>query len=124
MFLTDINNHGEEFKCCGVGAHHQDELTERKILTILNMARVMMLHASIRWPEILNPSLSPLPVDYAALIFNHSPKHKTIQSPMDILTISLVQWHDFKGYCARGCPCYVLDSKWQNGQKLPKWKHK
>lgn len=73
-----MNNHGDEFKCCGVGAHHQDELTERKIWTILNMARVVMLHASIRWPEMLNPLISPLEADYAALIYNHTSNHKLV----------------------------------------------
>ena len=111
-------------KYCGVGAHHQNGVAERSIQTVSNMARVMMLHASIMWPEMSDPSLWPMAVDYAAHIYNHLPNHKTGQSPMDIFTRSLVLRHGLKDLHVWGCPCYALDPKLQNGQKLPKWELK
>ena len=75
--LADINNHEQDFKYCGMGAYHQKRVAERSIQTASNMARVMMLHASIRWPEMSDPSLWPMAVDYAAHIYNHQKQHGT-----------------------------------------------
>ncbi|MGH3054777.1 MAG: hypothetical protein ACRDL7_07350, partial [Gaiellaceae bacterium] len=35
----------------GVGAHHQNGVAERAIKTVTTHARIMMLHAALRWPE-------------------------------------------------------------------------
>ena len=50
-FTSEISAKGQIVKYCGVGAHHQNGNAERSIRTVSNMARVMMLHASLRWPE-------------------------------------------------------------------------
>jgi uncharacterized membrane protein YhhN len=38
------------------------------------MARmIMMLHASIHWPEMSDPSLWPMAVAHAVFLYNHVP---------------------------------------------------
>ena len=81
----------------------------------------MMLHASIRWPDAADPSLWPMAVDYAIHVYNHMPNHLSGQSPLDIFSSTLVPRHGLKDLHVWGCPCYVLDPKLQNGQKLPCW---
>jgi len=120
-FVDVIQTKGQIVKFCGVGAHHQNGVAERIIRTVSNMARVMMLHASIRWPSTADPALWPMVVDYAVHLYNHVPSSKTGQSPMDLFTKSILPRHGLKDLHVWGCPCYVLDPKLQNGQKLPRW---
>ena len=120
-FVDAIIARGQQVKYCGVGAHHQNGAAERSIRTVSNMARVMMLHASIRWPETADATLWPMAVDYAVHVYNHVPGARTGQSPIDIFTGSLVPRHGLKDLHVWGCPCYVLDPKMQNGIKLPRW---
>ena len=95
-FVNEILSKGQEVKYCGVGAHHQNGAAERSIRTVSNMARVMMLHASIRWPDAADPSLWPMAVDYAIHVYNHMPNHLSGQSPLDIFTSTLVPRHGLK----------------------------
>ena len=41
----------------GVGAHHHNGMAECAIQTIMSIARTMMLHTAIHWPEVANTSL-------------------------------------------------------------------
>ena len=114
-FVDAIIARGQQVKYCGVGAHHQNGAAERSIRTVSNMARVMMLHASIRWPETADATLWPMAVDYAVHVYTHVPGAQTGQSPIDIFTGSLVPRHGLEDLHVWGCPCYVLGPKMQNG---------
>jgi hypothetical protein len=50
---------------CGTNAHHQNGVAERAIHTISNMARSMILHASMHWKDGIYASLWPQAVTYA-----------------------------------------------------------
>jgi hypothetical protein len=53
----------------GVGAHHHNGKAERAIQTIMSMARTMMLHAAIHWPDMVDDvSMWPMAVQYAVFI--------------------------------------------------------
>jgi hypothetical protein len=56
----------------------------------------MMLHASLCWPEVADPALWPIGVDYAAHVDNYAPNPTSVQSPMDIFTASMVPRHGLK----------------------------
>ena len=106
----------------GVGAHHQNGVAERAIQTIMSMARTMMLHASIHWPETADPTLWPMAVSHAVFVFNHVPNPSTGVSPHDIF--SRTRWpqkrlHDLHVW---GAPVYVLEKRIADGKKLPRWK--
>jgi hypothetical protein len=47
---------------CGNNAHHQNGVAERAIKTISNMARAMILHASMHWKDGIDASLWPMTV--------------------------------------------------------------
>ena len=74
---TDFNKELSTFKqiirFAGIGAHHHNGVAERNIQSIMCMARTMMLHAAIRWPETADTSLWPMAVDYAVYVHNHLP---------------------------------------------------
>ena len=56
-FVTHIRDHNQKIQYCGTNAHHQNGVAERSILTISNMARAMLLHASGRWKHGIDPSM-------------------------------------------------------------------
>ena len=51
---------------CGVGAHHQNAIVERKIKELTLRARTMLLHAHRYWPEYINTMLLPFALKCAA----------------------------------------------------------
>ena len=50
----------------GVGAHHHNGVAERSIQTVMSIARTMLLHAAIHWPEVADLPTQALPTPGAA----------------------------------------------------------
>ncbi|KAI2491142.1 hypothetical protein MHU86_23428 [Fragilaria crotonensis] len=105
----------------GVGAHHHNGNAERSIQTIMSIARTMMLHSAIHWPDIADASLWPMAVQHAIFLHNHMPNQTTGLSPIDIFTKSRWQQHKFHDVHVWGCPVYVLHKTIADGKKLPRW---
>ena len=106
----------------GVGAHHHNGNAERSIQTIMSIARTMMLHSAIHWPDVADASLWPMAVQHAVFLHNHMPNQTTGIAPVDIFTKSRWQQHKFHDLHVWGCPVYVLDKTIADGRKLPRWK--
>ena len=109
-------------KFAGVGAHHHNGVAERAIQTIMSIARTMMLHSAIHWPNVADSALWPLAVDHAVLLFNLMPNPETGLSPHDLFTKTRWRQSDFQNFHVWGCPVYVLDKTISDGKKLPRWK--
>ncbi len=122
-FVNHLMKQEQQIKFSGVGAHHQNGVAERSIGTIMAMARTMMLHAAIRWPDVMKDgSLWPMAVDYAVFIFNHVPNPTTGIAPVELITRSKWPREQFQSMHVWGCPTYVLDPTLQDGKKIPRWK--
>jgi hypothetical protein len=65
-WTNDCKNQRQSHKLSGVGAHHQN-YTERKIQSIFNMARAMLIHFAMHWPQASSTDLWPFPVNQAIL---------------------------------------------------------
>ena len=105
----------------GTGGHHQNGVAERAIGTITRIARTMMLHSAIHWPEVADSQLWPMAVKYAIDVYNHVPRVKSGLSPHDEFTRQrwpLSHLHDFHVW---GCPAYVLDKRLGDGRKIGRW---
>ena len=61
---VEANNWNITF--CGVGAHHQNGIAERKTRTLTETARTILLHAKQRWPEMVTTNLWPFALKTAA----------------------------------------------------------
>jgi hypothetical protein len=48
-FFAHINETHQKLLFCGTNDHHQNGVAERSIPTISNIARAIILHASIHW---------------------------------------------------------------------------
>ena len=120
-YEEDLKNLRQHQRFAGVGAHHQNGVAERSIQTIMSMARTMMIHAHIRWPDVQDLSLWPMAVHYATYIYNHTPNPSTGIAPIDIMTRTRMPRHQLADLHTWGCPTYVLEPDLHDGKKIPRW---
>ena len=120
-FKAHLEEYQQIIHFAGTGAHHHNSIAERSIRTIMSIARTMMLHSAIHWPEMADATLWPFAVDYAVHIFNRVPNPETGLSPMDVFTGQrqpLRRLHDLHVW---GSPAYLLAKTIADGKKLPRW---
>ena len=72
----------------GVGAHGQNEVTERAIQTVVNSASTMMLHQALLWPEQFDMRVWPYVLQHAAYLWNHCSGIHSGLEPLEIYTKS------------------------------------
>ena len=108
----------------GTAAHHHNSMAERIIRTIMSIARTLMLHAAIYWPEMADATLWPLAVDYAAHVFNRVPNKETGLSPLAVFSGTRQPQRRLHDLHVWGSPAYLLDKQIADGKKLPRWQPK
>ena len=108
----------------GVGAHHQNGVAEANIGRVQRMARTLLLHLRLHWPDEFHPNLWPFALDYAVYIYNHMlTKGKAgMPSPQEVFCGTKIGCGPLRHLKVFGCPTYVLDPRLQDGKKIPKWK--
>jgi hypothetical protein len=121
-FERDVMEHGQQIRFSGVGAHHQNGVAERNIKTVVEMARCMMQHSALHWPDAFNEALWPYAMDYACWLWNNTPHKDSGVSPMELLSQTHLGCEQISRARVWGCPAYVLDPKLQDGKKIPKWR--
>ena len=122
QFTEHLSNFFQVSKFAGVGAHHHNAQAERAIRTIMSIARTMMIHAGIHWPDVADSTLWPMAVKHACFLYNHVPSHTTGLSPSDLFTRTRWPQKKLLDLHVWGCPVYVLEKSLQDGKKIPKWK--
>ena len=50
-FRKSIEENGQDLSFCGVNAHWQNGVAEKRIRDLQDNARTMLLHAQCRWPD-------------------------------------------------------------------------
>ena len=122
FYTAHLSNFCKIQQFAGVHSHHYKELQRKAIQTIMSIARSMMLHSAIHWPEVSNLSLWPMAVQYATYICNKVPDPSTGFCPDNLLTKTRWKQRKFHDLHVWGCPLYVLDKTISDGKKLPCWK--
>jgi hypothetical protein len=120
LFRQAVREKQQVLTFCGVNAHFQNGVAERRIRELQDHARTMLIHSSTRWPDAINAHLWPYALRTANDIMNATVNLKTKQVPIEMFTNSRIRtnlqhWYHF------GCPVYVLDSDLQAGRKIDKW---
>lgn len=119
-YLKEINYKQQQIRFSGSGAHHQNGIAERAIGTIFSIARTMLIHAAIRWPDVIEPDVWPMAISYAVWLYNNMPKSNGI-APIELVVRSKNPTHVLVNAHVFGSPAYVLDPKLQGLSKLPKF---
>ena len=106
----------------GVGAHHQNGVAERAVGTVQAMARAMLLHVQLHWPDEFNHSLWPFALDCTVKIHNNLPtKVKNGLCLSEAFAGMILGCSPLKQSHVFGCPCHALNPRIQDGKKIPKW---
>ena len=122
-FMEELIRTNQRVRFSGSGAAHQNGVAERGILTVVSMARKMLLHAAMRNPGI-DPGHWPMAMDYAIWLYNHIPRMDSGLSPLELWSRSreLQVSESLQNCHVWGCPTFVLDPKLRKGGvKIPKW---
>ncbi len=105
-----------------VGAHHRNGIAERQIRTIIQMARSSLLHAKLKWSQKLPANFWTFAIQHAVDSWNSTPR-KSGHSPEELFSRTK-QEYAYSHRHTFGCPAYVLNSKLQQGQKIPHWEQR
>jgi hypothetical protein len=85
-FFRNLANFEQVIRFAGVGTHHHNGIAERNIRSIMAIARTMILHLAIHWPDVAEPTLWHLAVKHAVFLVNHMPDPQTGLSHSDVFT--------------------------------------
>ena len=119
-FVLSVKEKQQTISYCGVNAHWQNGIAEKKIRDLQEAARTQIIHAKARWPKAIEPALWPYAIRYSSSISNATINTRTNESPYERFAKvpvkpKLRHMHPF------GYPTYVLKDKYQKGGPLPKW---
>ena len=120
-FSSRMKEFNQVSKFAGPGAHHHNGVAERNIRTIISIARTMMIHSAMHWPEVSDVELWPMAVKHAVHVFNRVPSPDTGVCSLDKFTRQRFPQNKFHDLHVWGCPVYVLDKRTADGMKIPKW---
>jgi transposase InsO family protein len=120
LFSKSIEEKGQTISFCGVGAHHQNGIAEKRIGDLQRRATTLLLHAQRRWPDANNTHLWTYAIRAANDSKNYAPTYEDDTCPMskfcNTASVPKVQnQHHF------GCPTYVLRKELQDHKKIRKW---
>lgn len=122
QFRADILRKEQMLKLSGVGSQHQNGKAERSIRTVFSLARAMMIHSALYWPDSHDLSHWPLAVNHAVWILNNLPGDDGLSAEEKFSGQKSSSYDHLRRTHVWGAPCYVLDPALQNGSKLPKFK--
>ena len=94
----------------GVNAHHSNGLAERRIRSLQDLTRSMLIHQSRRWLNIGSVYLWPYALRMANDAINEAPnlKDKEGRSPLQLFSGTEHINSNAKHWIPFGCPVYVL----------------
>jgi hypothetical protein len=120
LFTKSIEDKGQTISFCGVGAHHQNGIAEKRIGDLQRRATALLLHAQRRWPDAINTLLWTYAIRAANDSRNYTPTNESDASPLSrfCTTSSVPKIQNQYHY---GCQTYVLKKELQDHKKIRKW---
>jgi hypothetical protein len=107
-WLAHVEESRQSITFCGVGAHFQNGIAEKRIRDLQESARTMMLRASDKWQVAQSTSLWPYALRLANEALNCTPRSDhNVQSPVELFTSSKVR-PNLKNLHHIGTPAFVL----------------
>ncbi len=117
-FIAAIKEAGQTITFCGVNAHVQNAVVERRIRALQGQARTMLIHAQHRWPKAIDAHLWPYALRVARNKVHNSTAtlgREDFKSPFELFAKSEVT-PNLNHFQPFGCPVFVLDNKMQSGK--------
>ena len=120
LFIESVANSGQTISYCGVNAHFQNGIAEKRIRDLQEQARKQLLHAKARWPSAIEINLWPYALRYSNDIRNTMADKGDGTSPFERFCRAKVS-PKIKHHHTFGCPVYALVDNLQAGKSVPKW---
>ena len=122
-FIQDCQANRQILSYCGVNAHFQNGIAERRIWDLQEWTRTSMLYAMNKWRKMVIINLWPYAMRHANDVANATPRKGQELSPQEMFSGVRIA-PKLRHFHAFGCPTYVLDNALQSGQGAPKWKER
>jgi Reverse transcriptase (RNA-dependent DNA polymerase) len=113
VFMKDVADQRQTISFCGVNAHFQSGVAERRIRELQDGARTSLIHAKHRWGVAIDAQLWLYALRHRNDVFNSTQKAKRELSSK--VRPKLKYFHPF------GCPAYRVNNEIQVGNNHPKW---
>jgi hypothetical protein len=121
LFLDLAALNGQGVSLCGVNAHFQNGMAEKRIRDLTERARTSLLHAMNMWPSAVMINLWPYALRFANETHNSTPSLTRDHTPLELFSGAPVR-PQILSFHPPFCPAYVLHSGLQGGGKRPnKW---
>ena len=123
-FLQAVSEYPHQtISYCGVNAHHQNGVAEKRIRDLQELSRTALIHAQQRWPNAITSNLWPFALKISNDVHQSMPSLKDGISPLEKFSQVTVRpkipsFHHF------GCPVYVLNNALADGKSFPKWEER
>lgn len=125
LWDAHIAKKGQTQSLCGVNAHWQNGVAEKRIRDLLEKSRTLLLDAMAKWPQATNTNLWSYALLHANSLHQVTPLlsgEKKGRLPLHLFTLTGDAVHpNLSHYHTFGCPVYVLDGNLQNGRSIKKW---
>jgi hypothetical protein len=121
-FLKDIREAipTQSITYCGMNAHFQNGIAEKRIRDLQEPARKQLMHAKARWPAAVTTNLWSYALRNTHHMKNSMPDSKDGTFPFERFSGVEVA-PNLKSNHTFGSPVYALNSKLASGKTIPKW---
>ena len=123
-FQDAVNEAQQTIDFCAVSDHHQNGVIEHHFQTQSSRSRTILLHAKQFWPSMISPILWPFAYKYVEYLHNHLHMDNDLKMPVEKFCGSSGETIELKNLHTWGSPYYVLDSRLQSDDKVPRFEHR
>jgi hypothetical protein len=122
LFTQHCESNGQIVSLCGVHAHFQNGIAEKRIRDLTERARTSLLHAMHRWPSAVTINLWPYALRCVNDVYISTPHLKTGHSPLERFSDTAIR-PKVLNFHPPFCPVYVLHNGIASGSgsKPNKW---
>jgi hypothetical protein len=82
-FMNTVKQQQQTISFCGVNAHFQNGIAEKRIRDLQEQARAMLLHANSWWPKVVSVHLWPYALGSANQLRQVTPDKEDGNSPLE-----------------------------------------
>jgi hypothetical protein len=120
-FVNAVKKQQQTISFCGVNAHFQNGVVEKRIRDLQEQARTMLLHVNARWSKVVSIHLWPYALRSANQLRQVTPdKDDGTPPPLERFSGAYVA-ANLKDCHTPLCPVYALNSVLASGNFIPKW---